>query len=294
MLLASTQAQAVNLPQEDPAAPVSPATAPAPIPVPPPLLVLPPLASEAPPPAPANPDDSIIVTARPKAPPEDPLQGINVKTFALTQSVDEAVVGPMAMGYKKNVPGPFRRGVRNFLGNLQEPVVFLNYMLQLKPGKGAETLGRFVVNSTLGVAGLFDVAKKKPFHLPRRPNGFGNTLGYYGVKQGAFLYLPLIGPTTIRDLVGRVADLSVIPFAVGKPFNSPYYAIPTTSVRLLDERAEADEVIQARRNSSADPYSDVRKEYLQRRQAEIDALHNRRPVPDPALIPPGQPLPAAD
>ncbi|MFX6258432.1 MlaA family lipoprotein, partial [Acinetobacter baumannii] len=88
-------------------------------------------------------------------------------------------------------PVPVRSGIRNFLYNLREPIVFVNFLLQHKAGKAAETLGRFVVNSTVGVGGLFDMAKRRPIHLPRRPNGFADTLGFYGVKPGPFLFLPL-------------------------------------------------------------------------------------------------------
>lgn len=224
--------------------------------------------------------DAIVVTAGDRSTRVDPFESVNVQAFDAVQSVDHAVTGPVAMRYKKSVPGPVRSGMRNFLSNLQEPIVFLNYLLQLKPGKAAETAGRFGINSTLGFIGLFDTAKKKPFHLPRRNNGFAYTLGYYGVKPGPYLFLPLIGPTTLRDLSGRLIDLSVMPYAFGKPFNQPAYAIPTTTVRLIDERAEADETIQSVRDGDEDPYTAIKKDYLHRRQAEIDALHGRRAVPE--------------
>src|SRR3546814_2446438 len=91
-------------------------------------------------------------------------------------------------------------GLGNALRNISEPVNFLNFLLQFKIGKAAETLGRFVVNTTFGVGGLVDVAKTKPFNLPYRRNGFANTLGFYGVEPGPYFYLPLVGPTTLRDM----------------------------------------------------------------------------------------------
>ncbi|MBK5264585.1 MAG: VacJ family lipoprotein [Alphaproteobacteria bacterium] len=241
-----------------------------------------------------NPMDpnAIVVTARPPAPPGDPLQSVNAKSFETIQTVDKAIVGPAALTYKRTVPGEVRSGLRNFLNNLQEPVVFLNYLLQIKPGKAAETLGRFTVNSTIGVAGLVDVAKKRPFKLPRRPNGFAYTLGYYGVKPGPFLFLPVIGPTTVRDLFGRWVDLLVLPWAVGKPFDQPAYAISTVIVRGLDERAEYDERLRKVREESTDPYATMREAYLQNRQAEIDALHGRHSNavnPAPGLANPAPP-----
>lgn len=267
----------------DPAAPVAapeqalpaaPEPAPLPAEAPAPAQDLP---TEAPAPDPAaDPSDpnAIIVTARQPAP-HDPLQSVNAEIFGTVQAIDTALVGPAAMTYKRAVPGPVRSGLRNFFNNLQEPVVFLNYLLQIKPGKAVETLGRFTINSTIGVAGLVDVAKKRPFKLPRRPNGFGYTLGYYGLKPGPYMYLPLIGPTTTRDLFGRWVDLLVLPLAVGQPFNDPLYSISAVVIRSLDERAEADEALRKLREESADPYVDIREAYLRTRQAEIDALRGR-------------------
>lgn len=231
--------------------------------------------------------DVIVVTARPQDVPGDPLQSINVASFETVQAVDEAVVGPVSMAFKSAVPKPVRSGVRNFLNNLQEPVIFLNFLLQLKPGKAVETLGRFTINSTIGAAGLIDVAKKRPFNLPRRPNGFAYTLGYYGVKPGPYMYLPLIGPTTLRDVIGRVADLSVLPFSVGRPFTHPAYAVSVTTLRGLDDRAEADEELNIMLHETADPYAALRDAYLHKRQAEIDELHGKRIIGDsPVFTPP--------
>ena len=221
-----------------------------------------------------------MVTARPAAPRSDPMQALNRTSFEVVRSVDEAVTGPLAREYKQTIPSPVRDGVRNALRNLGEPVVAVNYLLQLKPGKSLETLGRFAINSTAGIAGLFDIAKERPVNLPHRVNGFAYTLGYYGVKPGPYMYLPLIGPTTVRDLVGRVGDMSLVPVTVGGPFRNPTIVIPATTIRLIDERAEADEVIQANR-ADEDPYDLTRSKYLAQRQAEIDTLRgSTKPAPD--------------
>ena len=172
------------------------------------------------------------------------------------------------MAYQKTVPDPVRSGLRNVLGNLREPVVFVNFLLQHKIGKAAETVGRFAVNSTVGVAGLFDVAKSKSINLPRRPNGFADTLGFYGVKAGAYLYLPLIGPTTVRDLVGEIADRMLLPTAIGSPFNTTAYSVPTNTVGVLDRRSEEDAQLRVLRVCNNDPYFASREFYLQRRQKE--------------------------
>jgi len=251
--------------------------------------------AQAPEPAATEPDQAdqgaIVVTARPRADPGDPAEAVNTISFSAVQSVDKAFVGPVSLAYKRSVPEPVRGGLRHFLDNLQEPVVFLNYLLQLKPGKAAETLGRFAINSTIGVGGLIDVAKKKPFNLPRHPNGFAFTLGYYGVKPGPFLFLPIIGPTTVRDLFGRWVDLLVLPVSIGKPFNRPVYGATTLVFRSIDERAESDDRLRKLREESTDHYRALRDDYLRNRQAEIDALHGKHS--DPATLAPESTVPPA-
>ena len=245
-----------------PSAPMPTTPSPAPARSPPILAVL----------LPAS--DEIVVSGSNKAPREDPIQAINIQTYALTQALDTAVVAPAAIGYKRALPEPIRAGVRNFFNHLTLPVVFINDLLQLKPGRAAKTMVRFVINSTAGVAGLVDVAKRKDIRLPLRRNGFANTLGYYGIKPGPFLFIPLIGPTTIRDLIGLLVDRAFLPTVVGRPFNQPVYAVGATLVGSIDYRAEYDEQL---RNISAEvnPYAAARKDYLLQRQEEIDALHRR-------------------
>ena len=229
-----------------------------------------------------NDDGAIIVTADSEARKRDPLVKLNESAFELTQNVDQAVVEPVADAYEKGLPKPIRRGLRNFFRNLLEPVNFLNYLLQLKPGKAFETLGRFTINSTIGVAGLVDVAKEEPFNLPYRRNGFANTLGYYGVGPGPFLVLPLIGATSLRDVIGSGLDQAVLPIAVGKPFNTPLYAIPAYTVNSLEFRIDFDEKLEAI-NESDDPYFALRETYLCQREADIAALKNRPPPRDCSL-----------
>jgi phospholipid-binding lipoprotein MlaA len=224
--------------------------------------------------------DEIIVSGSNRAPREDPIQALNIQTYALTQAVDTAIVAPAAIGYQRAIPEPIRAGIRHFFNHITLPVVFINDLLQLHPGRAAKTLARFAINSTVGIVGLVDVAKRKGINLPYRPNGFANTLGYYGVKTGPFLFVPLIGPTTIRDLIGLVVDRLFLPNVVGKPFNQPAYAVGATLVGSIDYRAEYD--VQLRKiQAEANPYAAARANYLKRRQAEIDALHGRvAPVTD--------------
>lgn len=235
-----------------------------------------------------QPPSDVTVTTRPFTP-GDPLESMNVKSFEFTQKIDDAVIGPVSVGYTHAIPKPARNGISNLLFNLHEPVYFGNYILQHKIGKAAETVARFVINSTIGVAGLFDIAKRRPFRLPRRENGFANTLAFYGVKNGAFLFLPIYGPTTVRDLFGNIVDLLPVPLIVGSPFNTPEYNVPATVLRSLDRRAAFDETLRQMRLTKKDLYTARRDYYLQTRQAEIDALHAKRrqaPKPEPTTTTP--------
>lgn len=221
----------------------------------------------------------IVVTGEGADPLKDPLENVNIQAYELTRDIDKAFVEPISDAYEEDLPSPIRKGLRNFLRNLMEPVNALNYLLQLKPGKALETVGRFAINTTVGVGGMFDVAKKEPINLPYRRNGFANTLGYYGVGPGPFLVLPLVGATTLRDLLGSGIDQSILPFAVGKPFNTPYYAIPAYTVNSLEFRIEFDERI-GQINDSDDPYYALRESYLCNREADIAALKNQPPPRD--------------
>lgn len=219
----------------------------------------------------------IVVSGSLKAPSEDPLAKVNETSYEVLQKADDLVVGPVASGYQKAVPRPLRMALRNFIRNLREPVVAAAYLLELKPGKMFETVGRFGINSTIGLGGTIDLARSKPFNLPYRQNGLANVLGYYGVGPGPYLFLPLVGPTTVRDLVGLVADRLAVPLAVGSPFNKAWYALPMGTIDALDYRNEADEDFKRLRNA-ADPYSTYRRVYLQSRIDQIEALHGRGPL----------------
>lgn len=244
------------------------------------------LSVEPAPPAQSEEHGNIIVSARGKPPPEDPLQNLNLQSYEVVQAIDKAVVAPVASGYSKAVPAPLRHGLHNVLVTLEEPTVFVNYLLQHKIGKAAETLGRTVINLTLGLGGLIDVARRKPFNLPHRVNGFGYTMGFYGVKSGPYLFLPLFGATSVRDLAGRLLDLGILPRTVGKPFKGTYWTLGYGASRSIDDRVELDLVLTDIRDNSADPYISMKKRYLDLRQAEIDALHGKFPPKKAEVIPP--------
>lgn len=235
-------------------------------------------------------EDLVVIGRAPS--PADPLAGINAQAFSVVQDADAAVVEPLAEGYRDALPSPVRRGIRNFLQNLREPIAILNSLLQLKIGRAFETLGRFAINTTVGIGGIIDVARAQPFNLPRRPNGFANTLGFYGVEPGAYLFLPLIGSTSVRDLIGGTIDGLLYPTIIGAPFTQLEVTIPVGSVSALDFRVENDEAIRRVMDNAADPYVATREAYLTRRQAEIDALRGRTPHP-PVGVPDSTPAPPA-
>lgn len=224
---------------------------------------------------PPSEDDSppvgeIVVEGEIGPPKSDPMERVNEESYRLTQAVDQALVEPVADVYRDGLPGPVRDGLGNVVRNLGEPSNALNFLLQGKIGKAFETLGRMAINTTIGVGGLFDVAGKKA-DLPYRRNGFANTMGYYGVGPGPYLYLPVTGATTVRDLAGSTLDQLLLPLAVGKPFNRPAYAATYFVVNGLDQRLEFDEEIESIRNAD-DPYRLRRETYLARRRQDIAEL----------------------
>ena len=213
----------------------------------------------------------------------DPMVAVNEASFRITQQVDAALVEPLADGYRSGLPGPLRDGLGNVVRNLREPANFLNFLLQGKIGKAAETLVRFSINSTLGLGGLIDMAEKPGIGLPYRRNGFANTLGFYGVGGGPYLYVPVAGATTVRDLIGNTLDQGLLPFVVGKPFDTPEYGIPLFVVTNLDSRVALDEEIE-RLNETVDPYGARRDIYLYRRARDIALLKGEDPPEPPAIL----------
>lgn len=257
-----------------------PPAEPAPSPAPSPAIVLPQptfgTAPESPPPSldQIEQEQPAIVVSGVRSSKQDPMQSVNQASYDAVQAVDDAVIAPVARVYEKGVPRPIRMGLRNFLRNLTEPIVALNFLLQLKPGKAAETVGRFAINTTIGVGGVIDVARSKPFNLPYRRNGFAYTMGYYGIGTGPYLFLPLVGPTTLRDVIGLTLDRFLLPVAVGGPLRNPGYVYGSFVIRSLDERAANDELFKRIREES-NPYASYRELYLKSRQAEIDALKGK-------------------
>ncbi|MBA4046921.1 MAG: ABC transporter [Sphingomonas sp.] len=197
----------------------------------------------------------------------DPLEGFNRAMYRLHTGLDRAIFRPVAFGYKAVVPKPVRSGIRNIFNNLLEPIVFLNDLLQLRPKRAVKTFARFLINSTAGIGGLLDLAKDDG--LPRRANGFGNTLARYGVGPGPYIFLPFFGPSTLRDLAAGQADGFVLPLSIGNPFDRLEFQLPRGGVTGLDLRIESDAQLKALLDGAADPYATLRSVYLQNRAAEV-------------------------
>lgn len=195
----------------------------------------------------------------------DPLEPVNRAVFAFNQYADRFVLEPTARAYRTVAPVPVRRSVRNFLANLRSPVVFANDLLQGERERAGTTLGRFMINSTLGVFGLFDPAKA--LGHPPHWEDLGQTLGVYGVGDGPYLMLPLLGPSNLRDAVGRVGDFFLDPWpqcCLG--FEEQ---LARRGGEVVSEREANIELIEDLEAGSIDLYATVRTIYAQRRAADI-------------------------
>jgi phospholipid-binding lipoprotein MlaA len=216
----------------------------------------------------------------------DPMEKQNRAVFDSSQEFNHAVIYPLAKSYNQNVPEDVRDRISAFTTNLGEPVVFANNVLQLRLEAAATTLGRFIVNSTVGVGGLFDVAASQ--QMPHQSGDFGQTLYVWGVHDSPYLYLPILGPTNVRDAIG-----SGIEFAAQIPAGGLYparfaataqnVATAGTVLTPLSDLSKVEEMESLER-SSLDFYSMLRSVADQKRQAEL-----REALETSALTAPPQP-----
>ena len=200
----------------------------------------------------------------------DPYEDFNRQMFAFNSGVDKYAVGPVAKVYETVTPEYGRDRVSDFLNNLKSPVVFVNDVLQAEETRAADTFVRFGLNTTLGIAGLWDVAEH--FGLPRHSEDFGQTLAVWGVESGPFLVLPLAGPTTPRDFLGGRVDTLFDPLTwtefAGEPDLDDQIAVGRAVLGGLNARvAFGDELKQLA--AQPEPYIALRRIYSSSRQAEI-------------------------
>jgi len=201
------------------------------------------------------------------SPENDPYESFNRRMFAVNDALDRNVAVPAAKVYRTVLPKPAQDGLHNVLANLNSPVTFANDILQGEPLLAAKTLGRAIVNSSIGLAGIVDVAT--PMGIPGHEKDFGETLAIWGVGEGPYLVIPLIGPSNPRDLTGRVVDIGFDPLTYAGMREKGWWMGSRQLSSLLDERARNIDTMDELRRSSVDLYATLRSLYRQHRNAEI-------------------------
>ena len=197
----------------------------------------------------------------------DPLEGINRAVFGFNNVADKVILEPAAKGYRK-LPSPIQSGIGNFLSNLKLPLVAVNQLLQGQGKNAAESTGRFLVNSTVGIFGLIDVADD--FGLEQKEEDFGQTLATWGVGDGFYVVLPLFGPSNLRDTTGMVMTMMTDPVNGYVSREGESWVIPfKTAANAVDQRSKIIDEVNALRNNSVDYYAAVRSSYYQNRKAAI-------------------------
>ena len=194
--------------------------------------------------------------------PSDPFEGFNRGVFSFNTSLDDYVLRPVTKGYVFVTPDVAQTGVSNFFSNLTYPTVIVNDLLQGKVVQHFSDVGRFLFNTVVGLGGLVDAAGM--IGLDKHDEDFGQTLGYWGVGNGAFLMLPLLGPSTNRDFVGRIGNAATNPLT----YVDFEISVPLTALAVVDARAQllsADSVLE----QQLDRYIFVRNAYLQRRESLV-------------------------
>jgi len=196
--------------------------------------------------------------------PSDPWERMNREIFKFNEVADRWVAEPIAKGMDFLIPDPAERSIRKFFENSMIPIHFTNALLQFKPVAALEDLSRFVVNTTIGIAGFFDPAAH--FGLDAHHEDFGQTLGVWGVPSGPYLVLPVLGPSNPRDTVGMVADSAALVY----PYFVPIYVSASIGVgRQLNRRSLALDEIAAERAAALDYYVAVRNAFTSYRENQI-------------------------
>jgi phospholipid-binding lipoprotein MlaA len=207
--------------------------------------------------------------------PQDPWQPFNRAVFKFNTDFDNAFFKPVAKGYRAITPEPVDRSVTNFYDNIADITSAVNNTLQFKLSRAGSDVGRVLVNTTVGVLGLFDVATN--MGLPRYQEDFGQTLGYWGVGTGPYLVLPILGPSSVRGTVGLAGDIVVDPFfSISK--DEIYWGFVV--LRAVDDRADLLTAGELLDEAAIDRYSFVRDAYLQRRRSLV---HDGAPPEDEDL-----------
>jgi phospholipid-binding lipoprotein MlaA len=198
----------------------------------------------------------------------DPWEKTNRDMFDFDVRLDHAIARPIAKGYRAAVPEFARDGVHNAITNLNSPVTLANDVLQGDGDKAANTFGRIVINSTVGLGGLIDVATK--IGIPGHQNDFGITLGKNGIAEGSYLVLPLVGPAPPRDLLGTVVDQAFDPLTYVRFHGKDTWMVVRYGIGILDARTATLDAVETIELSSIDFYATTRNLYRQSRNAKIN------------------------
>jgi len=198
----------------------------------------------------------------------DPLEPLNRAIFSFNIGVDKAILRPLAAVYNTVLPDPVRDGVRNVLNNLRTPLILANDILQGEIGRASKTVGRFLLNSTIGIGGLFDVASGLGFEF--HDEDFGQTLAVWGIGEGPYLMLPILGPSNPRDAIGLVGEYFADPVVIWTNNTEREWLHYTrTGVNAVDSRSRNVGTLEELERTSLDFYAAVRSLYRQRRMDEI-------------------------
>jgi len=196
----------------------------------------------------------------------DPFERVNRVVFSFNETADQYVIKPIAEGYKFVLPEFVRTGVTNFFGNINDVLIGANNLLQGKPANAASDIGRFFINSTVGVLGLFDVATD--MGLDKNREDFGQTLGVWGFSDGPYIVMPFFGASNVRDTVGFVVDVKTDFMINTNKLNSDEKTA-INSLRIINRRADLLDAGQLLEDAAFDKYSFLRDGYLQRRRNQI-------------------------
>jgi len=195
----------------------------------------------------------------------DPLEEINRPIFEFNQTLDQNLIEPIAISYRDETPESIKKGISNFFSNLGDVSTLANQILQLKVEDSFVTLSRFIINTTIGLAGIFDPASE--LGLTKKDEDFGQTLGVWGFPEGPYFVIPILGPSTLRDTAGLYVDMTSDVNLINNLDTNR--EIAASSIKAVDKRVEllpATDLI----NRSFDPYTTMRSSYLQKRRNDVN------------------------
>jgi phospholipid-binding lipoprotein MlaA len=246
------------------------------------LLLLGPLLGCATPPPASDPDAVADYNET-----NDPLEPTNRVMYAINNGLDTVILRPIAVAYRWAVPEPVRNGVHNVLSNLGTPVELGNDILEAKPRRAGDTTMRFLINTTIGVVGIFDVAKDLGY--PDHDTDFGMTLALWGVPEGTFLFLPVLGPSNPRDAIGHGVDIAGDPFTwVGQGTVVTVLDWTRFGMNAVDQRERVLDAVDSIKKTALDPYATFRSLYRQHRAAQIQAARDDHRATIPIWFPQSQ------